>query len=136
MMRLCDFDTLEELAAYLEMCMRKLATDEDERRSDSVEQTLDYIHAHYSDDLRLTDIAKDVVFVNACYLSRCIKAKTGKSFSALLQAERMLRARDLLDAGGFSVSAVAAMVGYNKVSYFIEVYKRTFGATPGKDRRG
>lgn len=136
MMRLCDFDTLEELAAYLEMCMRKLATDEAERRSDGVEQTLDYIRAHYSEDLRLTDIAKDVVFVNACYLSRCIKAKTGKSFSALLQAERMLRARDLLDAGGFSVSAVAAMVGYNKVSYFIEVYKRTFGATPGKDRRG
>ena len=77
-----------------------------------------------------------MVFVNACYLSRCIKAKTGKTFSALLEAERMTHARALLREGELSVSTVASMVGYTKVSYFIELYKKNFGATPGKDRKG
>lgn len=134
-MRLCDFDTLGELVEYLEMYIRKLAAREEKGRGDIVDQTLEYIHAHFSEDLLLGDIAQSVVFVNVCYLSRCIKAKTGSNFSQLLQKERLRRARELLEGGKLSVSSVAAMVGYNKVSHFIEVYKRTFGATPGKDRK-
>lgn len=136
LMRLCDFDSMAALCTYLTMCIQALSATEAEEQKDPVEQTIAYIRAHYQEDLLLSDIAQNVVFVNACYLSRCIKAKTGKTFSALLEAERMTHTRALLREGELSVSTVASMVGYTKVSYFIELYKKNFGATPGKDRKG
>lgn len=132
LMRLCDFDDMDNLIAYLTMCVHYLDLAAEQ---DIVEITMDYMRLHYMDDLQLGHIAKNVAFVNACYLSRCIKAKTGKTFSWLLQRVRMEQARKLLERGALSVSNVAELVGYHKVSYFIEVYKKTFGVTPGKTRK-
>jgi two-component system response regulator YesN len=44
----------------------------------------------------------------------------------------MLRAKQLLENGLFSVAEVAAMVGYGDAGYFTKVFKKETGILPGK----
>lgn len=64
-------------------------------------------------------------------LSRRFVAETGFSFTAWRQRARLLRALELL-AAGRPVTAIAPELGYDNPSAFIALFKRTFGATPGR----
>jgi len=67
--------------------------------------------------------------VPARTLSRRFVVETGFSFAAWRQRARLMRALELLAAGA-AVTTVALDVGYDNVSAFIAVFRRTFGATP------
>lgn len=64
-------------------------------------------------------------------LSRRFSAETGLSFAAWRRRARAVRALDLL-ARGDSVTTVALDVGYENVSAFIAMFRRTMGFTPGR----
>lgn len=62
-------------------------------------------------------------------LSRRFVDETGYSFTAWRQRARMMRALELL-ADGAAVTTVAIDLGYDSVSAFIALFKRTFQSTP------
>lgn len=64
-------------------------------------------------------------------LSRRFAVETGMSLTAWRQRVRLLRSLELL-AGGLPVTAVAFDLGYDNVSAFIALLRRTFGTTPGR----
>ncbi|OYO31556.1 AraC family transcriptional regulator [Janthinobacterium sp. PC23-8] len=64
-------------------------------------------------------------------LSRRFAVETGMSLTAWRQRVRLLRALELL-AGGLPVTTVAFDLGYDNVSAFIALFRRTFGTTPGR----
>ncbi len=64
-------------------------------------------------------------------LTRRFVAETGFSFTEWRQRVRLLRALELL-AAGKSVTAIALDLGYDNVSAFIALFRRTFGVTPGR----
>jgi AraC-like DNA-binding protein len=64
-------------------------------------------------------------------LTRRFVRETGLSFTAWRQRVRLLRALELL-AAGRPVTAIALDLGYDNVSAFIAVFRRTFGVTPGR----
>ncbi|SAI66438.1 AraC family transcriptional regulator [Bordetella ansorpii] len=64
-------------------------------------------------------------------LMRRFVSETGFSFTAWRQRVRLLRALELLAAGN-AVTAVALDLGYESVSAFIALFRRTFGTTPGR----
>ncbi|WP_341521900.1 helix-turn-helix transcriptional regulator [Pseudomonas sp. G.S.17] len=64
-------------------------------------------------------------------LTRRFVAETGFSLTEWRQRVRLLRAIELL-AAGRAVSAVALDLGYQNVSAFISLFKRTFAMTPGQ----
>jgi len=64
-------------------------------------------------------------------LTRRFVAETGFSFTEWRQRVRLLRALELL-AAGEPVTTVALELGYDNVSAFIALFRRTFGVTPGK----
>lgn len=64
-------------------------------------------------------------------LGRLFTAQTGMSFRAWRQQRRLLRALELL-ATGDSVTSVALELGYENVSAFIAMFRRSFGTTPGQ----
>jgi AraC-like DNA-binding protein len=64
-------------------------------------------------------------------LARRFAGETGFSFTAWRQRMRLLRALELL-AIGKPVSTVAIDLGYQNVSAFIALFKRTLGMTPGQ----
>jgi AraC-like DNA-binding protein len=60
-------------------------------------------------------------------------AEAGTSFSDLLQAIRLDRARAWLDAGE-SATVVASLVFYSEVAAFFRAYRRHFGSSPSAER--
>jgi len=83
-----------------------------------------------ADDRSLEQYA-DIAGASARTLSRLFVRETGMTFS---QWRRMLRFVAALEhlANGRAVSQVAALVGYDSASAFIEGFRLTFGQTPGQ----
>ena len=98
-------------------------------------QLVSYIDEHYSEDLNLYSIAQSQFFVHPNYLSKLLKDMTGNSFSRYLLDVRMKNAARLLERPDLSVSTIAQLVGYNSESYFVQVFHRYHGQTPGAFRK-
>nr|WP_326534626.1 helix-turn-helix transcriptional regulator [Pseudorhodoferax sp.] len=64
-------------------------------------------------------------------LSRRFVEETGLSFTAWRQRLRLLRALEML-AAGRAVQHIALDLGYDNVSAFIALFKRSLGVTPGR----
>jgi AraC-like DNA-binding protein len=64
-------------------------------------------------------------------LSRRFVAETGMTFAQWRQQARLLRALELI-AADLPVTTIALELGYNNVSAFIDMFRRTFGTTPGR----
>jgi AraC-like DNA-binding protein len=83
-----------------------------------------------SDERRLEEWA-DWAGIAPRTLTRRFASETGFSFTEWRQRVRLLRGLELL-AAGQPVTAIALELGYDNVSAFIALFKRTFGVTPGK----
>lgn len=66
---------------------------------------------------------------------RILKKQSGKGFSELLQEIRMNRAIQLLKNPAVSISQIANTIGYANVSYFHNVFLKTFTFTPEDFRK-
>jgi AraC-like DNA-binding protein len=84
--------------------------------------------ADLADGRRLEDWAAWAA-VPSRTLSRRFVVETGFSFTEWRQRVRLMRALEML-AGGSSVTTVAIDVGYDNISAFIAMFRRTFGVTP------
>lgn len=68
--------------------------------------------------------------VSSAYLSKVIKAATGKSCTALLQERRIERAKRMLMETDLSVLEVCTAVGYSNSSYFYRIFEEAVGVSP------
>jgi AraC-like DNA-binding protein len=90
---------------------------------------LTFMHQNYSKPFTVDDYA---------YLSgrststfrREFRTKLGTSPQQWIIQRRMEKAMELVQTGQYSVGEVSSQVGYENVSHFIGVFKRTFGQTP------
>ena len=62
-------------------------------------------------------------------MSRRFVAETGFTYTAWRQRARLMRALEMLTEGQ-AVTVVALDLGYDSVSAFIALFKRTLGVTP------
>lgn len=88
------------------------------------------IHTDLSAPWHLKDISSRL-----CLSESLLKKKLreeGLSFSKIILDERMQMAAYLLSTRCYSISKVAKLCGYISVSYFINVFKRYFGVSPGQ----
>ena len=68
-------------------------------------------------------------------LSRRFVVETGFTFTAWRQRARLLRSLELL-AEGVAVTTIALDLGYDNVSAFIAMFRRTFGVSPRRYGHG
>lgn len=80
-----------------------------------------------------TDVAAlaEMCHVSESCFRNLFKQYSGKTPSKYCLDNRMFRARQLLESGLYSVTEVAAMVGYRDAGYFSKVFKRENGVLPG-----
>ena len=64
------------------------------------------------------------------WLSREIKAKTGKTFTQLIQEKRLGQAAFLLKNTDRNVSDISLAVGYENISYFHRIFAQSYGRSP------
>jgi two-component system, response regulator YesN len=135
---LYTFKKAAELEGYLLMLVRRLCrlTEDiaDSGHGSIVEEIIDYLNHNYQYDLSLQELAERKYFMNLSYLSRLFKSKIGKTFSCYLRELRIAKAKELLVNSILKITEIAALVGYNDVSYFVQSFKRAYGLTPEEYR--
>ncbi len=102
-------------------------------RSAVVKQILDYIEAHYMEDISLISVSEHV-YMNYIYLSRLIKKETGENFLDILTRTRLVKACEMLGDISLKTYEVAGLVGIKDSGYFSQIFKKYFGMTPSEYR--
>lgn len=74
--------------------------------------------------------------ISTCHLSRVFKKEKGISLKDFLIREKINRCKFLLiQDKTLTVKKLAAAIGYSSSNYFIRVFKKYVGVTPGKFRK-
>ena len=97
-----------------------------------IEKACRYMEGNFTCDMSIQDVAEHVHLTQA-YFSVLFKKTMGKTAQEYLTSIRMNKARQLLLEGYAKTYEVGEKVGYVDTRYFIKVYKKHFGVTPGKE---
>jgi AraC-like DNA-binding protein/mannose-6-phosphate isomerase-like protein (cupin superfamily) len=89
-----------------------------------------YIRNRYK-DTNLNEMA-DYFHFNPSYLSVLVKKEFGKNLKDLLTDVRMSEASKLLKNTEMTIENIVYEVGYNNISHFYKVFKKTYGVTPNQ----
>lgn len=99
------------------------------RISQQTKKILDYLNAHYTEQIVLQDVA-DYMGISGTHVSRLIKNDIGETFITLLNKIRIKESIRLLKGGGYKVYEIAEMVGYSNYAYFYQIFKKHTGVSP------
>lgn len=100
---------------------------------DLAQETLKYLHEHYSENIAIPDLCRHF-FCSKATLSGAFKHTYGKTIHQCLVQIRLQRARELLDDSRNSVRAVAERCGFSDQNYFSKAFFREFHMTPTQYR--
>jgi len=101
----------------------------------SIQQAVQFITTHYTDDINIQDVLKACGLGRATF-SRHFSRAMGHSYTSFLQSIRIENARRLIANGKCSVSEAAFRSGYNNLSHFNRVFARRWHCTPTEFKQG
>lgn len=127
------FAELEEAIDVMTAKLRERHKEEKEEKDEAVEENsansfivnnaLEYMRAHYTEKLRLIDVAEEV-FVSQWHLSKLLNKHMGQNFSELLNSIRIEKATELLRDPGLRICDIAEQVGFADLAHFSRVFKK------------
>ncbi|MCB2358532.1 AraC family transcriptional regulator [Clostridium estertheticum] len=92
-----------------------------------------YIQNNYK-DATLASTAKNFHF-HPNYLNSIIKKFQGNNFTHVLQESKLKKAAFLLKSSSLPVVSVSKNVGYENISFFYKIFKKSYGCTPTEYRK-
>ena len=92
------------------------------------------VAAHYADPISVPELC-DQLGVGRTQLYKLSRQLYGCGIAEQLRRLRLEKARRLLVAGDASIAEIAAACGFNDYNYFIAVFSRETGCSPGAYRR-
>lgn len=98
------------------------------------EQIKSYIDAHYTEPIRLEEIAA-ALNCSVPYLAHTFKNATGYSPIQYAIRRRIGLAQNLLISTDYSATHIATLVGYDNTNYFNSLFRKTVGTTPIQYRK-
>lgn len=104
------------------------------RTKQSLRGVIDFIHAHYNEPLTYEMLGQQFSF-HPNYINRMLRAWSGYSLHQYVLNLRMKKALDMLVYTSVPLGNIAALVGYEDVSYFTRIFKKKMGCTPGQVRK-
>ncbi|NOU98897.1 response regulator transcription factor [Paenibacillus planticolens] len=114
--QLCSTEPTEEPGSYL------------------IKRALNYIHAHFAEEIHLTDIAKELS-VTPNHLSRLFRQDIDQSFSDYLSQMRMNKACSLLVESNMKIYQIGDMLAYTNPRCFREWFQKNTGMSPVEYRK-
>ncbi|HEX6341235.1 AraC family transcriptional regulator [Umezawaea sp.] len=97
-----------------------------------VSRAIRWIRRHYDQPVHVPDLAR-TAGMSVSTFQRHFRAATTMTPIEFRRQIRLQEARVLLRARAATVAEVAYLVGYESPSQFNREYRRTFGASPGRD---
>ena len=114
---------------FIDMWQKACAKQEGVKESAIVSAIKEYIEGHVSEKISLSKIA-DHVFLHPNYICRLFKRETGKNLMDYCNERKIERAKELISKG-IPLSSIPEALGFLSESYFIRVFKKYTGLTPG-----
>jgi YesN/AraC family two-component response regulator len=96
-----------------------------------VREALRFIHLHYTEKIRLDDVAKEVN-LNRSYLCRIFKQEVQTPIFHYINNLRMQKAAELIRGGDTYMRGIAEIVGINDQFYFTKVFKKYHNVSPSE----
>lgn len=110
------------------------AISEDDSGSDRIKKVNEFILNHYTEDLKLEDLA-DYVGLTPTSLSRLYKHKTGETISNYVIDTRLNHAvRELVNTDT-NIADICFACGFNNISNFNRIFKDRHGMSPKEFRQ-
>lgn len=94
----------------------------------------DYIDAHYTETLKLEDIAR-AMSCSVPYIAHTFKNETGYSPIQYAIRRRIGLAQTLLISSDYSATHIATLVGYDNTNYFNSLFTKIVGTSPIRYRK-
>ena len=125
---------LKKLEVKLAGKVQEEVIEQKEEKVPVIEQIITEIQEHYTENIILTELAKKYG-ISVGYLSSLIKENVGMSYSDYVTARRIQKAKELLEDERLSMEQIAEQTGFRDHFYFIKVFKKHTGITPGQYRK-
>jgi two-component system response regulator YesN len=103
-------------------------------RKDVIYKAINFIKRNLHMKISLQDVARHVGF-SYTHFSKVFKDEMGMPFNVYLNKFRVERSKALLLSDRLSIQEVCDAVGYADQSYFVKVFKKYTGVTPGNYRK-
>lgn len=100
-----------------------------------IRRAREYILTNLSEPITTAVLAK-ALGMNRTHLCERFVRETGMTVNAFVTAVKMDEAKRLLAVTKKSAVEIAEYLGYSSQSYFVKVFKKIHGVTPGKFRKG
>lgn len=92
-----------------------------------------YINAHYHEQLTLETLA-GALYISPTYLCQLFRRFIGLSVVEYLRSRRLIEAQRLLSTTDMTINQIGERAGFGSGDYFIKIFRKTFGQTPGAYR--
>jgi AraC family transcriptional regulator len=96
-------------------------------------RVVDYIEAHFSDPLRMDELAR-VACLSLVQFSRNFKAAFRQSPHAYLTSRRVAHAKTLLHTARLNITDIGLLCGFATPSHFSTVFQKCVGVSPRQYR--
>jgi len=125
---------LEALTLELLVGMSRDALWVDNKLPRWLQETKDFLHIHFKENLSLDAVAA-AVNVHPAHLTRAFRQHFRCTIGAYLRKRRIEYARHLLSASELSLTQIALEIGFADQSHFSRTFKSLTGMTPAEYRK-
>lgn len=125
------YEILLYFTEQFEMIIRAIGNN---TRDSIFDDIMYYIHHNYSSPLKLELIAPLFGYSSA-YLGKLFSQRNGKSFNTYLDELRIQHAIELLVTTDLKIYEIASKVGYKKIDYFNQKFKKVTQTNPSEYRK-
>ena len=95
---------------------------------------IDFVDKNYSDINLSVSMIANIMSMNAPYISRYFRSKSGQGLLDYINRIRLKKAKEILGREDSNIKEIATQVGYCNCNTFIRVFRRYEGITPGQFR--
>lgn len=118
-----------------DLCVQGSRSEESGGEARDVGLLVDHINTHFTDpSLSIADMVR-TISTSYSHARRLFRKRTGRSIKRYLLHKRLERAGSLLADFNISIREVAHRVGYEDEYYFMRLFRKEIGVSPGRFRR-
>ncbi len=121
----------EALLQFIALVDKKLS----HAYSPHIIDAIGYIHVRLADKITLRDVALHVG-VHPAYLSKKFRQETGQTLTDYINLRKVEESIWFVRNTSHSIAEIAAMYGFSSQGYYITIFRKRLGLTPGEMRSG